>query len=138
MDSDFITLLQQSQLSSSPIDPQGLENYLYLPRFLAELSQFEGQMIPLAVRTGPVFWPDPGVLKKYNSIEINGDGVAYVMAWVNTRLVAKGKIIAQDSPKNNRRLNIPRGLGRGYSIDTLIVFQGTFTGHEVFFDLVNE
>jgi hypothetical protein len=104
---------------------------------LAELSPLEGQLIPLTIRTGPMGKPDPGLLKRYQSVEINGEGMAYVKAWIQNRLVAWGTLFAQEGPKRPRRLNIPRGLGIGYDIDLFIAFQGRLTGYEVFYEVMD-
>ncbi len=106
------------------------------PTFLAELSMFEGDHIPFVVRTGPISKPDPGILKNYEAVEINGEGRAFVMVWIQNRLVAWGTLIAQEGPKRVRRLAIPRGLGHGYDIDLFIAFQGRMTGYEVFWEPV--
>lgn len=103
---------------------------------LAELSPVEGAAIPFTIRTGPISKPDPGLLKNFDAIEVNGDGMGYVMAWVDGRLVAWGLLFAQEGPKRPRRLKVKRGLGNGYSIDLFIAFQGRLTGYEVFYDLV--
>lgn len=103
---------------------------------LAELSQMEGEFIPFGVRTGPMGKPDPGLMRKYQAVEINGEGKALVMVWVQGRLVASGVLFAQEGPRRARRLNIPRGLGNGYDIDIFIAHQGRLTGYEVFYDEV--
>lgn len=100
-----------------------------------ELSRDEGEFIPFAVRTGPMGKPDHGVLKRYEAVEINGEGKALVMAWVQGRLVASGVLYAQEGPRRPRRLNIPRGLGDGNDIDLFIAHQGRLTGHEVFYEV---
>jgi hypothetical protein len=138
MDSDLVLLLQEAQLNGLPIDLEPFFNGYVYGKSLAELSPDEGDLIPLVVRTGPVSKPDPGVLKRYQAVEVNGNGTAFVWVWIHNRLVAKGRLFTQETPRASRRLNIPRGLGNGYSIDLLIAFQGTFTGYEVFYDLVSE
>lgn len=103
---------------------------------LAELSPYEGQLVPFSIRTGPMGRPDPGILKRYQAVEINGEGHALVLVWIQNRLVASGILFAQDGPKRSRRLNIPRGLGIGYDIDIYMAFQGRLTGYEVFYEVM--
>ena len=126
--------LQASQLSKYGIEPGAIPTLSV--DFMAEFSPLEGDLIPFAIRTGPVGKPDPGLMKQFTAVEINGDGRAYVMVWIQNRLVAYGTLFAQEAPKRMRRLNIPRGLGNGYDIDLWIAFQGRMTGYEVFYDLI--
>ncbi len=104
--------------------------------FLAELSALEGAMVPFTIRTGPISRPDPGLLKQFSAIEVNGEGRAYVMAWIDGRLAAWGMLFAQEGPKRPRRLKVKRGLRNGYTIDLFIAFQGRLTGYEVFYDVI--
>ena len=101
---------------------------------LAELNHSEGDRIPFAVRMGPNADPDPGSRKKYRALEIDGDGQGYLLVWVDRRLVSQGFLSAQESPGALRRLNIPRGLGTGYGLDFLLLWQGTLLAVEVFWD----
>lgn len=128
--------LQACQLSKNN-DTTGLFNTVGPSNFIGELSPLEGALIPFCIRTGPMSKPDPGILKRYEAVEINGEGVAFVMVWIQKRLVAWGTLHAQEAPKRTRRLNIPRGLGNGYDIDLYIAFQGRLTGYEVFFELLD-
>jgi hypothetical protein len=104
------------------------------PTLLAEMSMWEGDLVPLVIRTGPMGKPDPGMLKRYTAVEINGEGMGFVMIWIANRLVAYGTLFAQEAPQRVRRLNIPRGLGNGYDIDLYIAFQGRGLSWEVFFE----
>lgn len=103
--------------------------------YLGELSNLEGALIPFSVRTGPVSKPDLGLMKRYEAVEINGEGVAFVMVWIQNRLVAWGTLHAQEAPKRTRRLKIPVGLRDGYDIDLFIAHQGRLTGYEVFYEV---
>lgn len=132
---NLITEIQTCQLSKNNNTVNLLNTGAY-PPFLAEMSAQEGELIPFVIRIGPVGKPDIGLLKRYEAIEINGEGSAYVMAWVQNRLVAFGRIFAQEGPKRPRRLNILRGLGSGYDIDLYIAFQGRLTGYEVFYEVI--
>lgn len=127
--------LQKCQLSKDN-GPGSLLDVSTVTDFLGELSPLEGDLIPFVIRTGPVGKPDLGLLKRYQAVEINGVGSAYVMVWTQNRLVASGRIFAQEGPKRPRRLNIPRGLGIGYDIDLYIAFQGRLTGYEVFYEVM--
>lgn len=131
-----ILQLQQTQLSRESADPSSI-NIDGLVDFLGELSPQEGDLIPFVIRTGPMGRPDPGLLKRYEAVEINGEGRAFVMVWIQDRLVAWGTLFAQEGPKRPRRLNIPRGLGNGYAIDLYIAFQGQRMSFEVFYELVD-
>ena len=131
-----ILQLQQVQLSREGLDPSTI-NLDGLTDFLGELSPYEGDLVPFVVRTGPVGRPDHGLLKRYEAVEINGEGRAFVMVWIQNRLVAWGTLFAQEAPRRPRRLNIPRGLGNGYDIDLFIAFQGRLTGYEVFYEVVD-
>ena len=131
-----ILQLQQVQLSREGLDPSTI-NIDGLADFLGELSPYEGDLVPFVVRTGPVGRPDHGMLKRYEAVEINGEGRAFVMVWIQNRLVAWGTLFAQEAPRRLRRLNIPRGLGNGYDIDLFIAFQGRLTGYEVFYEVVD-
>jgi hypothetical protein len=102
--------------------------------FLAEMSPGEGYEIPFVIRMGPSNDPDPGSRKRFRALEIDGDGRAFVMIWIDRRLVAKGWLYANETPEHVRRLNIPRGLGTGYGIDFMIAHQGTLVAVEVFWD----
>lgn len=136
MDLGNLLDLQACQLSKTN-DTSALLNVGITPTVkLAEISPREGQRIPLVIRTGPMGRPDPGLLKRFQAVEVNGEGEALVLIWVQNRLVASGVLFAQESPERPRRLNIPRGLGIGYDIDIFIAFQGKLTGYEVFFDLM--
>lgn len=103
---------------------------------LAELSPREGAPVPFTIRTGPISRPDPGLLKQFSAIEVNGEGRAYVMAWVDGRLAGWGTLFAQEGPKRPRRLKLKRGLRNGYTLDLFIAFQGRLTGYEVFYEMV--
>jgi len=127
--------LQKCQLSKEN-SLAGIVDDFYIKPFLGELSNDEGEFIPFVIRTGPMSKPDPGVMKRYESVEINGKGVAFVMVWIQERLVAMGTLFAQEGPNLPRRLNIPRGLGNGYGIDIYIAMQGRLTGLEVLFDVL--
>jgi len=102
--------------------------------FLAELNPPEGVQIPLVIRMGPNNDPDPGSRKKYRALEIDGDGQGILMVWVDRRLVAKGFLSAQQAPRMPRKLNIPRGLGTGYGLDFMLIWQGTLLGVEIFWE----
>ena len=132
-----ILALQACQLSKTNDTTNLLDVGLTSSMKLAELSQHEGQLIPFVVRTGPIGKPDHGLLKRYQSVEINGEGHALVLVWIQNRLVASGTLFAQEGPKRPRRLNIPRGLGIGYEIDLFIACQGELTGYEVFFEMMD-
>jgi len=127
--------LQKCQLSKdNSLD--GIIDDVKNNQFLGELSHDEGDKIPFVIRTGPMSKPDPGIMKRYEAVEINGAGVAFVMIWIQERLVAWGTLFAQEGPNLPRRLNIPRGLGNGYGIDVYIAMQGRLTGLEVLFDVL--
>lgn len=128
--------LQACQLSKDN-NTDGLFATVGPSNFIGELSTLEGPLIPFCIRTGPMSKPDPGVLKRYEAVEINGEGVAFVMIWIQNRLVAWGTLHAQEAPKRTRRLRIPRGLGIGYDIDLYIAHQGRLTGYEVFYELMD-
>ena len=102
--------------------------------FLAEINPPEGIQIPMAIRMGPNNDPDPGSRKKYRCLEVDGDGQGILFAWVDRRLVAKGFISAQQAPRMPRKLNIPRGLGTGYGLDFLLIWQGTLLGVETYWE----
>lgn len=127
--------LQKCQLSKTN-DPLNMQSVSGLTSFLGELSPLEGDQVPFVVRTGPVGKPDLGLLKRYEAVEINGEGVAFVMVWIQERLVASGTLFAQEASKRVRRLNIPRGLGNGYDIDIYIAMQGRLTAYEVFYEVL--
>ncbi len=129
--------LQACQLSKTNDTTNLLDVGLTSSMKLAELSPLEGQPIPFSIRTGPIGKPDPGLLKRYQAVEINGEGRALVLVWIQDRLVASGVLFAQEAPNRPRRLNIPRGLGIGYDIDIFIAHQGKLTGYEVFFELMD-
>jgi len=132
----FSTLkLQKCQLSRDN-SLAGIIDDVNNSQFLSELSFDEGEKIPFVIRTGPMSKPDPGVMKRYEAVEINGAGVAFVMVWIQERLVAWGTLFAQEGPKLPRRLNIPRGLGNGYGIDVYIAMQGRLTGLEILFEVL--
>lgn len=130
-----ILWLQKCQLSKDNL-PLDLLDVSAEKNCLAELSEDEGHKIPFVIRTGPMGKPDPGLMKRYEAVEIDGDGRAFVMVWIHGRLVAYGSLFAQEGPKNHRRLKIPKGLGNGYDIDIYIAFQGRMTGYEVFYEVI--
>lgn len=129
--------LQKCQLSKTN-DTTVLVAGASAGHYLAEMSPLEGDLVPFSIRTGPMSKPDPGLPKNYDAVEINGEGVAFVMVWIENRLVASGILHAQEAPKRTRRLRIPRGLGNGYGIDIFIAHQGTLTGYEVFYEVGGE
>lgn len=131
-----ILSLQACQLSKVN-DTTGLFDTVGPSNFLGEFSAQEGDLIPFCIRTGPMSKPDPGVMKRYEAVEINGEGVAFVMVWIQRRLVAWGTLHAQEAPKCTRRLNIPVGLRDGYDIDIYIAHQGRLTGYEVFYEIAD-
>lgn len=133
---DSMLSLQKCQLSPNN-DVSELVGSPIPTAMLGELSLLEGEFIPFVIRTGPVGRPDLGLLKDYKAVEINGEGRAFVMVWIQDRLVAWGTLFAQETPKRPRRLNIPRGLGNGYGIDLYIAFQGQRMSFEVFYELVD-
>ena len=103
-------------------------------KFLAEINPPEGEPIPFLVRMGPNNDPDPGSRKKYRALEIDGDGQGFLMVWVDRRMVAQGFLSAQQAPKAMRKLNLPRGLGTGYGLDFMLIWQGTLLGVEAFWE----
>jgi hypothetical protein len=114
---------------------QGLfEQYIggRLNTFLAELSPIEGPEIPFVIRMGPSNEPDPGIRKRYQAFEIDGDGRAFVMLWVDKRFVAQGWLYGIEAPGRPRRLPIPRGEGTGYGLDFMIAMQGELIAAEAF------
>ena len=102
--------------------------------WIGELSHEEGAFLDGAILIGPVTGDDPLSRKKWEHLKLHGEGRARVFLWVDNRLVSQGMLSLAEGPDAPNKLNIPKGLGTGFELLALIIFQGVYLGAEIFFD----
>ena len=74
------------------------------------------ERIPWYIRTGPMSQGEPTRRKRYRYLEFQGEGSVDVRVYVDNRVVARGRMIAIETPNHLRRLNLPRSCW-GYALD---------------------
>ncbi len=101
--------------------------------WLGELTPDEGEYLAGAILIGPFIGGDPIGSKKWESLELRGDGRASVIVWVDDRKVAQGMLTLRRTVKRKTsRIKPPRGNRTGCQFLALVMFTGKLLGCRVF------
>ncbi len=96
--------------------------------------------IPYTIRTGEQSLGNPLERKRFNHVEIHGNGAgnARVRIYIDKRYVCDGNASFTETSSTTRKVNIPLSRSVGYTIDIEMACTGKIRGMEISYDPVGE
>jgi hypothetical protein len=113
-------------------DLNGLDAPSIASLWLGELDG--GEPLAAAVLAGPITGGNPMTEKRWDRLELTGEGRAMVILWIDNRKVATGMLNMTGGALSPNRLNIPQKVHTGNSLLALIIFQGRMLGCKAYFE----
>lgn len=81
-------------------------------------------LMPYYIRTGAQAFGDPVERKRFKQVEFHSDGPSTgtiaCRVWIDGRYVCDGIMSPTETPNKIRKINLPRGMNTGYTIDVEI------------------
>lgn len=109
-----------AQCTMNPVADWGVPYGLSLYKFDSAVDT----LIPYYIRTGEQAFGDPVERKRFKQIEFHSDGPSSgtiaCRVWIDGRYVCDGIMTPTETPNRVRKINLPRGMNTGYTIDVEI------------------